>query len=294
MLIFISVASLFIAQMVWWILFFHRIVDDHPDLARYRVMLLLEGAFFALLILVGLWLIYLTLRQQIRMKRQAEDFFATFSHELKSPLASIRLQLETLAERELAKEIFMKLLNNMEQDLERLQLSIDNILDIYSLESKGFSLQKEKVVISDWISRTIDYLSSGYVAEGMRIERDLECRAEVAIDPRAFETVVGNLLQNAHRYGGENKRLHVSAEESNGRVEISFRDEGIGFEPGKAGKLFDKFYRIPHENGTCWKGAGLGLYLTKMIVEAHGGSITAHSAGPGKGSEFIIELPKDD
>lgn len=288
--LFIGLGLVFVAQMVWWIVFFiDNIGDNLQD--RHLRMLILEGAFFVILILIGLVIIYRVLRQQVIQRQHFRDFFAGFSHELKTPIAAMKLQAETILSLDLAKEKRDKLLGNMLEDLERLELNIENILDVFRIEAGRLRVDARPILFDPWLESTIESNARAFAEQKLQINFDLHCGCYADIDERYFQTVLANIIQNCVRYANGRPTLSVQSELRVGEIELRFRDSGVGFKPGDSERIFEKYYRIDGENGQKHKGAGLGLFLSRQIVLAHGGSIIAKSEGEGSGAEFVITLP---
>ncbi|MCG8455051.1 MAG: HAMP domain-containing histidine kinase, partial [Holophagales bacterium] len=242
-------------------------------------------------ILIGLVIIYRVLRQEVVQQRQFKDFFAAFSHELKTPIAAMKLQTETILSLDLPKEKRDKLLANMLEDLERLELTIENILDVFRIEAGRLRIDARPVELDPWLKENLETHARAFAEHRLNIDFDLRSAANVALDERYFQTVLANIIQNCVRYANGDPTLSVRSELRDGEAELSFRDSGVGFRPEDCERIFEKYYRIDGENGQKHKGAGLGLFLSRQIVVAHGGSISAASDGEGTGAEFVITLP---
>lgn len=288
--LFIGLGLVFVAQMVWWIVFYIDTIGDDMQ-PRHLRMLILEGAFFVVLILIGLVIIYRVLRQQVIQRQHFRDFFAGFSHELKTPIAAMKLQTETILSLDLPKEKRDKLLGNMLEDLERLELTIENILDVFRIEAGRLRIDTRPVLLDPWLEETIESHARAFAEVRLHIDFELRAGAHVDIDERYFQTVLANIIQNSVRYAAGDPRLSVRSARQGGKVELRFSDSGVGFTPEDSERIFEKYYRIDGENGQKHKGAGLGLFLSRQIVIAHGGSIRAESRGEGAGAEFVITLP---
>lgn len=290
LMMFFGIGAVFVIQMGWWIIFFVNSVRDELK-ERHLRMLVSEGIFFLVLIIFGLTLIYRVLRHEVLLKQQFKDFFAGFSHELKTPIAAMKLQAETLLTRELPPDKREKFLEHMLQDVERLELTIENILDVFRYESGRLKMDRRPVELDAWLEAGLDTLARPFAHQGLTLERDIASGAVVFIDERYFQNVVANLLQNAVRYAHGTPWLRVTTRLTGGTAELRFADRGIGIEPREAQQIFEKFYRGDNANSLKHKGTGVGLFLSRQIVLAHGGSIRAESAGEGKGTEFVITLP---
>ena len=293
LLIFIGIGLVFVVQMAWWVIFFIRSVTDDVR-ERYLGMLISEGVFFIVLILLGLYQIYRVLKHQMFLKQQFRDFFAGFSHELKTPLASMKLQLETQLSIDLPENKRKELNENMLEDVERLELSLENILDVFRYESGELRMVPQPVDIDGWLRHTADSFVRSYHAESLKVHYDLASQAMVAIDDRYFHTVVANLVQNSFRYSEVSPVLYISSCRQGDEVLLRFRDEGVGLEADEIEKVFRKFYRADQDHSLKHKGVGIGLFLCRQIVEAHQGEIAVSSEGKNKGAIFTIKLKVRD
>lgn len=287
--LFISVGFIFIAQMVWWIYFFLNQLKGLP--ARYVRMLITEGIFFVVLIIFGLAIIYRVLRQQVLLKQQFKDFFAGFSHELKTPLAAMKLQTETLISLKLDREKQLHLLENMLEDQERLELAIENILDVFRYESGKLTMQTVPTDLDVWLEKSLESSARAYREQGLDLDVDLNCSGTVNLDDRYFYTVIANIVQNSVRYAQDKPQLRIATSCNDDGAVITFSDAGIGIDPSDVEQIFEKYFRIDEKSKIRHKGTGLGLFLSRQIVLAHDGTIRAESEGYGKGTNFIITLP---
>jgi signal transduction histidine kinase len=287
--VFFGLGGLFILQMAWWIIFFYN--NFHGEkAARYLRMLLMEGAFFVTLLLYGLYIIYRALRQQVMLRQQYRDFFAGFSHELKTPIASMKLQIETIQSLPLSEEKRSQLLSNMLEDLDQLELTIENILDTFRFESGALQIETTPLELDNWLERNLRSTARAYSDKSLEIRTEMLSGATVMLDERYFIAVVANLVQNCVRYSKGDPSLLVSTKTVDEFVEIRFSDKGLGIPPEELEQVFNQYFRSG-ENSIKHKGSGLGLYLSRQIVSAHGGKIFAQSAGNGKGTDFVVQLP---
>lgn len=289
LLVFVGIGLVFLIQMAWWVVFFIRSVSPEVK-ERYLGMLLSEGLFFFILIILGLLQIYRVLRHQVFLKQQFRDFFAGFSHELKTPLASMQLQLETLLTLELTESKRRELQENMLEDVERLELSLENILDVFRYESGELRMVPQQVDLDGWLQHSVESFIRPYQEDGIKVIFDLNSQSMVEIDDRYFTTVVGNLIQNSYRYSGDSPVIYVETATDGKWAVITFRDEGVGLNAEEADRVFEKFYRAEEESTLKHKGVGLGLFLSRKIVLAHHGEIAVVSEGRNKGASFIIKL----
>lgn len=252
-----------------------------------------EGGFFLVVLAAVMLVIGRVLREEHRLHERQQKFLAVASHELKTPLASLKLTLDTLALRDTDEERRQELVARMKVDLERWQNQISNILDATVLETGNSRPERVPLPLVQAVEPTADELLPLAEASGVRLRvvgaRDLV----VVADPYALRAVVRNLLNNAidsaSRADGGTVTLMMAG--ADGMAEIEVRDDGTGFEPKDAERLFEKFYRPDDDRLAAGRGSGLGLYLVKRLVEAGGGQVSAESSGPGGGATFRVRWP---
>ncbi|MFG0320331.1 MAG: sensor histidine kinase [Planctomycetota bacterium JB042] len=262
--------------------------------ARRRVnRFLWEGGFFLVVLCAGMVILNRALRQEARLRRQEENFLASVSHELKSPLASIRLSAETLADGAPDPERRGRLAGRLLDDVQRLETMVSNLLDAGRVEERGASRAREPVALSDAVRGVLAELAPQLEARGATVRTELDERASIVADPEGVRAVVRNLLDNARKAIARTPdgSIDVRVASESGRVSLVVRDDGVGFSPEEGRRLFEKFYRPGDELRRSGSGSGLGLYLVRRHVEREGGSVRAASDGDGEGAEFRVEWP---
>ncbi|MDQ7005876.1 MAG: HAMP domain-containing sensor histidine kinase [Acidobacteriota bacterium] len=252
-----------------------------------------EGAFFLGVLLSGIVVLWRTLGEEALLKRRQQNFLAAVGHELKSPLASIRLAAETLKLRDPPPARRQKLLGRVLANLSRVEAMVRNLLDAARLDEGRLHLSPERVVLARAAHNAMAGIEDRLAAAGAELQVAIPEDLEVLADPAAVETVLANLVDNARkavaRAGGG--RIEVRARRRGRRVEVEVRDEGVGFAPVLAPRLFDKFYRPGDEMRRSGEGSGLGLYIVRRLQRLAGGGIEAHSDGPGHGAVFTAWWP---
>ncbi len=248
--------------------------------------------FIDLMLLAGLYLAYTNVRREIHLARLKSDFVANVSHELKTPLALIRLFAETLElgrvqGAEKAKQYY-RIINKESQRLTQL---INNILDFSRIEAGRKQYRLVRTDVGRVVQEVLDAYRFQIEQQGFTLEVEMaEDLPEVEIDSEAIEQALLNLLNNAIKYSPGEKYIKLAVRPDGNRLLISVTDRGIGVAKADQKKIFEKFYRaettVVHET----KGSGLGLALVQHIMEAHAGSVELESI-PGKGSTFILVIP---
>jgi signal transduction histidine kinase len=259
---------------------------------RTGVMLLVGAASFAVLI-AGLVLNTIFLVREIRRNEQHDAFINAVTHELKTPVASIRLYLQTLQSRELDDDKRNEFYQTMLQDTARLQGTIEQVLTAGAAGSRRKPI-RAPVDIPTMVREAIEVVSRRHdLADGaLRYLCSLP-EGESAIvdgDVEELRAAVSNLIDNSIRYSGEHVKVLIQiAKIGTERVAIQVKDEGIGIASTQLKQVFKRFYRIP---GTLRvKGTGLGLFIVRSVAKRHGGKAFVESEGSNRGSTFTIDLP---
>jgi len=231
----------------------------------------------------------LSTRRAQDLARQQLEFVATVSHELRTPLAVIRSAADNLADGLVYDEARIRQYGQLiRREGLRLTDLVEQILEFAGLQSAQRTMARQPVAVQGLLR---DVAAAESVPAGIAIELDVaENLPPVAGDEAALRRVFQNLIGNAIKYGAEAQWVGVRACLTDGRVEVSVTDRGIGIAAAEQARIFDPFYRAPDVVAAQIQGAGLGLSLVKRIVEAHGGQVTVKSA-PGAGSTFTVSLP---
>jgi signal transduction histidine kinase len=249
-------------------------------------------AFIDLMLLAGLVLVFSNVRRELQLSRLKSDFVANVSHELKTPLALIRLFSETLelgrVPNEERRRQYYRVINKESQRLTQL---INNILDFSRIEAGRREYKFSRTDVARVLDEVLEAYRFQIEQQGFELEVQVEeGLPEAQVDAEALGQAVINLLNNSLKYSREDKRISVTLRRDDGRLRLSVRDHGIGVAKGEQQKIFEKFYRAEDSLVHETKGSGLGLSLVRHIMEAHGGSVELESA-PGSGSTFTLVLP---
>jgi signal transduction histidine kinase len=229
---------------------------------------------------------------RMRVARLKNDLIATVTHELKTPLSSMRVLVDTLMEgnyrdQQQVRE-YLELISKENLRLSRL---IDNFLAFSRMERNKHAFEFEEVSIRDVVDEALEVLSERFSAPecrvGVDVPRDLP---GVRADRNALVTVLTNLLDNAWKYTGDEKRIKVRAYTENGNVCLSVEDNGIGMSGRETRRIFERFYQGDQHLSRQASGCGLGLAIVRFILDAHQGEIRVESE-PGEGSTFTVRLP---
>lgn len=250
-----------------------------------------EGGFFLLVLLVGMGVLTRAIRHDAQLRRRQQNFVAAVSHEFKSPLASMRLSGETLAARG-TDPGSRRLGERLVEDGDRLLRMVDNLLDTARIDDGRINLRVESVPLREVVEGAIGGHAARAAREGIAIRADVPA-VTVNADPLAIESVLRNLLDNAIKacIAGNGGEISIEAHGDGSDVVVDLRDDGIGFPPRDAAKIFEKFYRSEDAGTNPMPGTGLGLYVVRRIAEISDARVVARSEGPGKGARFTVTWP---
>ena len=259
-------------------------------------LLLVLGVILFLVILAGVVVNTVFLVREARRNEQHDAFINAVTHELKTPVASIRLYLETLQRRELPEDKRREFYGVMLADSDRLLDLIEQVLRAGRTSARSRVLHQVPIDLRETVRECLDlarvrhHLPDEALAYVDRVAEPAQ--ATVLGDPDELKAAVSNLVDNAIKYS--NGDVHVQVELApleDDRVAVRVRDAGIGISAAELKRIFRRFYRIPEAVAMRIKGTGLGLFIVSSVARKHGGRVFAESAGPGQGSTFTLQLP---
>jgi len=279
----ICLITLAVALNVGWILLNLR-----------EVALLVFGIVFFAVIITGLVLNTIFLVREIRRNEQQDAFLNAMTHELKTPIASIKLYLETLKAREVAPDKRAEFYDVMLTDSNRLLGTVEQVLQASRTREKHRMLNLSEFSLNDLLAETVSTIEANFHLDPSVIKLTPSTEDVLLFADRAeIGTVFSNLLDNAVKYSADDPKVTVRVKNSNEkRVEVLIKDNGIGLNPSELKRVFKRFYRAVNGATQQRKGTGLGLSIVESIVKKHGGRIWAESRGEGRGTTFIVQLPK--
>ncbi len=261
-----------------------------------EVALLVFGIIFFLLIIFGLVINTTFLIREIRRNEQHDAFINAVTHELKTPIASIRLYLETLKTREVEEAQRRDFYNIMLADSDRLLQTVEQVLRAGRAGHRRRRIAKSVVNLGEMVRECLELtrVRYGLNESNLSYSESVDAgSAKVTGDADELRSAVSNLLDNAVKYSDEEVRVFVEvATVDEKRVAVRVADRGIGIPQAQLKRIFRRFYRVPGLFMARVKGTGLGLFIVHSVVEKHGGRVFAESAGLGHGSTFTIQLPR--
>jgi signal transduction histidine kinase len=250
-------------------------------------MIIAEGLFFTACLIFGLWVINRSANREVTLARQRRNFLLSITHELKSPIASLRLVLETLGKRELAREQLENLCKGGLNDANRLQQLVEDLLLAARLED-NWRPSLEPVDLPALVRDVAGGLQIRFPQANFQL-RFPEDFPPVQADKSGMNAIVQNLLENAVKYSPEGSVVEFSAEQTGRNFRLRVADHGQGIPDEEKQAVFEKFYRLGNEETRQSTGTGLGLYIVNQVVKAHGGTIRVADNKP-RGTIFTIEI----
>jgi two-component system, OmpR family, sensor histidine kinase SenX3 len=265
-------------------------------LNRRQAILVVLGVVFFIPIIAGMVLNTIFLVREIRRNEQHDSFINAVTHELKTPVASIRLYLQTLQSRELDEAKRREFYRIMLEDSDRLLQTIEQVLQAGSSGSRWRRIARTRVDLAEIAQECVQLARTRYHLGEDALVYDQQAslgRPVVIGDPDELKAAIWNLIDNAVKYSSGEVRVRVELEEIEGeRFAVRVTDSGVGISPAELKRIFRRFYRIPASVAMRAKGSGLGLFIVRSVAKKHGGRAFAESRGQGHGATFTLLLPK--
>ena len=257
----------------------------NSDYKRSRAKYIGEGSIFLLVILAGAALVYRAVRKQFNLQQQQQNFMMAVTHELKTPISVVKLNLETMQKYSLDSEKQKKLMTIMLKETSRLNFLTNNILVASELEGGGYHSSKEELDLSDLLKDCIHDFRNRFPERVFKSE--IQQGADVKGDALLLQMMINNLLENAVKYSSRESAVTATLKNENGHIRLRIMDEGPGIADPERKKIFNKFYRIGNESTRKTQGTGLGLYLCSKIARDHNADISVTNNIP-RGSIFAV------
>lgn len=246
-----------------------------------------EGITFLLLSLLGVVFVYQSVKKQMRLSQQQQNFMMAVTHELKTPIAVAKLNVETVQKHQLDQEKQQKLLKTAVVEINRLDKLANNILISSQLEAGGYTLTKEEIDLSALAAGSVQDFKNRFPERTWQAV--IEDNLVITGDTLLLQILINNLLENAVKYSHPTGTVTLQARKNKNKITISILDEGPGIPEAEKKRIFDRFYRIGNEAQRKTKGTGLGLYLCRKIAADHKAAISVTNNSP-QGSNFTIHF----
>ncbi len=271
-----------VAELLWW---GYMLVHLQPD---RTAMILGEGTMFIVVFLFGAISLHKSIKKERKLQEQKKNFLLSVTHELKSPLASIKLLLQTIQKRDLTKAQVQDFIGKSLLDIERLDDMVENMLLASKIDNRSYTFPKAEFNLSVLVDNIVNRLQLNKCdINEQLINAEIEPKIEITGDKFALTSVVTNLIENAIKYSGPCEVVDVKLYSKNGAIHLAVADHGIGIADDEKSRIFDKFYRVGSEDTRNTKGTGLGLYIVKEVLDKHEASIRVKDNRP-TGSIFEI------
>ncbi|MDP3468782.1 MAG: HAMP domain-containing sensor histidine kinase [Daejeonella sp.] len=262
-----------IFQLIWW---GRLLLIANPN---SKGMVLGETAVFLLIFFVGAYYLQKALYQERKLHHQQKNFLLSVTHELKSPLASIKLYLQTILKRELDAAQQKSFITNSLKDIERLDDLVENMLLATKIESNSYTFPKESFNLSELVNSVAGRLQV-HTCSSQIIKLSVQQGISLVGDKFALTSVVTNLIENAVKYSPPCAEVNVSLKRNAEQIQFIVADSGIGINDQEKSRIFEKFYRVGSEDTRKTKGTGLGLFIVKQVLDKHQASIKVKNNQP--------------
>jgi two-component system phosphate regulon sensor histidine kinase PhoR len=279
-------------QFIWWSVLIaqqlNQIYGNTPLYQKKIWMIFGEGFVFLAILIIGIYFVRRSLKREMELNKQQKNFLLAVTHELKTPIAVSKLSLQTIANRQLDPERQKEIISKAILETDRLNNLIDTIILGVKIDERNLELKKQKTDLGNLIAQQIELLHNT-IGKDHKLEMNIADNCLVEIDPGYFPSIISNLYENAVKYTPQGSTIGVNLSQKNNKTEITVWDTGRGIPDDERPKIFDRFYRGGNEETRTAKGTGLGLFITKQLVEMHGGTIVCNKKLP-QGTSFVITI----
>lgn len=270
------------AQLIWW---GYRLASLEPN---HLSMVLCEGSMFVLVLTFGGYYFHTSLNRERKLQEQKKNFLLSVTHELKSPLASIKLLLQTIQKRDLTKQQITSFIDKALMDIERLDDMVENMLLASKIENRSYSFPKAEFNLSALVDNVVNRLQLNKCdINEQLINAEIEPKIEITGDKFALTSVITNLIENAIKYSAPCEVVNVKLFSKDDQIFFEVADHGIGIADNEKSRIFERFYRVGSEDTRNTKGTGLGLYIVKQVLDKHDATIRVRDNEPG-GTVFEV------
>lgn len=263
--------------------------QSKKDLRKRILMVTGEGIVFLGLLIFGIYKTRESFHKQFRLARQQKNFLLSITHEFKSPLAAVKLNLQTMQKRQLEPDVRGEMIRRSLMETERIHLLVENALFAARLESDNFDLHLEKTDFSAFINQTVQEYKQRH-DQCHEIDSRISPALFIKGDTLALSSLLCNLIENAEKYSPEGTKIEIALNRQQQEIILTVSDEGVGIAEEERHRIFEKFYRIGNEDTRNTKGTGLGLFIVKQVAELHKAGLRVKNNTP-KGTVFELRFP---
>lgn len=289
-----------LSLLVVWVIYVLRSIARLTELAsrvgvssgNFPWIVLVVGCALFFVLIAGVTLQLAQNLAERRYSRKQEEFISNITHEMKSPLAAIRLHAQTLEQEDLSEAERRRSLSFILQQVERMGRLVDNVLESSRLVARKRQLELEPLHLPAFLAGYFEEVEARAESQAVELQTRVDTDAYVLADEDALHRVLDNLIDNALRYTSREGQIRCRVTDWNGRVRLEVADDGVGIPKKDLTKIFDRFYQADREASGRRQGSGLGLAIVSELVREMGGTVTAHSHEGRPGTRFIIELPR--
>lgn len=281
-------------QFLWW---GYHLIDltqasqhTNEDITKRIIMIIGEGSVFLILLLFGLWKIKRSIKKEIQIARQQNNFMLSVTHELKTPLAATKLYLQTIQKHKLSEEKQIELIQKALDESSRLETLVEQILTASRLEQQAMPRLMTAVSLKEFLNSLITIQEKRF---GISIHMNDFQDIQLETDPLIFTHILNNLIENGFKYGYTDRGLDLTVTKVDQYVSLEIRDYGKGIPFEQQDLLFKKFNRLENEETRSTKGTGLGLFIAKECARTLGGNLRLLKVD-GPGACFQIQMPYDE
>lgn len=261
----------------------------HDEFQKQKMMIIGEGSVFFIVLIIGMWFMNRGFRKEVAVARQQRNFLLSITHELKSPIASIKLALDTFMKRPNLKTEHIQLLSKGAlTETDRLNTLVNNILLAARIEN-SYATSKEPLNFKELINENLNQVRTKFSNFRFHFQSKVD-NPIIHADRQALNSIIVNLIENAAKYSPNGDEVNINLSRKGKELVFEVADKGIGLSEEDKEKVFEKFYRVGSEDTRKTKGTGLGLFIVKNMITAHGGTIQIIDNQP-KGSIFKVSLP---
>ena len=279
---FLGILSAYIIlQFLWW---GFMLITENPNKAT---MVIGEGSVFLVILIYGIWRYQLSMQRELSLHQRQSNFLLSVTHELKTPISSVQLILQTIIKHELEPDQIRVFLEKALDENKKSESLIQNMLHAASLENQRIELFRTTLRTDEFNPELMKQLQERFPDSDLRIKTTNPFIFQA--DRFMLEGVLIHLVENSVKYGAQH--IAIDLEEETTRIKIQVSDDGIGINEADRPFIYDKFFRSGDENKREIPGTGLGLFIAKQFIELHQGTLT-HKEQLPKGSIFTITLPK--